>query len=285
MSRFANRKQWKVGGKIVSGPVLNLLFLGDVVGKGGRRAVAAMIPRLKQKYNCQFVIVNAENCAAGAGMNLSCLREMPGADVFTSGDHVWDRKEFPQEIGGLRNVLRPANMSRVQPGKGWDKFRNPAGGEVAVISLMGKVFMKESAYCPFETAEQILSQIPITVKCIVVDFHAEATSEKLAMAAFLDGKVTAVLGTHTHVQTADARILPGGTAAITDAGMVGGANSILGRNTEDVLRKFRTGMPVKLEVVETDIRCDGVVVSYELNTGRAVSIAPVSEMYDPEKEI
>ncbi|MBO4491998.1 MAG: YmdB family metallophosphoesterase [Lentisphaeria bacterium] len=269
----------------MSGPVLNLLFLGDVVGKGGRRAVAAMVPRLKQKYNCQFAIVNAENCAAGAGMNLSCLREMPGVDVFTSGDHVWDRKEFPQEIEGIRNVLRPANMSRVQPGKGWDKFRNPAGGDVAVISLIGKVFMKESAYCPFETAEQILTQIPITVKCIVVDFHAEATSEKLAMAAFLDGKVTAVLGTHTHVQTADARILPGGTAAITDAGMVGGADSILGRNVEDVLRKFRTGMPAKLEVVETNIRCEGVVISYELNTGRAVSITPVSEMYDPEKEI
>ena len=268
----------------MSGPVLSLLFFGDVVGKGGRKTVAAVLPRLKRKYNCQFAVVNAENCAAGAGLNQACLKEMPDADVFTTGDHVWDRKEFPLEIQGIRNVLRPANMSRSQPGRGWGCFRNPAGGDVAVISLLGKVFMKESAYCPFETAEEILTQIPITCKCILVDFHAEATSEKLAMAAFLDGKATAVLGTHTHVQTADARILPGGTAAITDVGMVGGADSILGRDTQDVLKKFRTGMPVKLEVVEDRIRYDAVVIRYELNTGRAVSIVPVSEEYKPEEE-
>ncbi len=269
----------------MSGPVLNLLFFGDVVGKGGRKAMAAVIPRLKQKYRCQFAVVNAENCASGAGMTLSSLREMPEADVFTGGDHIWDRKELEQEINGIKNLIRPANLSKLQPGKGWDKFRNPAGGDVAVISLLGKVFMKESAYCPFETVEEILKEIPITTKCILVDFHAEATSEKLAMAAFLDGKVTAVLGTHTHVQTADARILPGGTAAITDVGMVGGANSILGRSTEDVIRKFRTGMPTKLSVVEENIRYDAVVISYEMNTGKAVAIQPVSEIYNPNEEI
>ena len=269
----------------MSGPVLNLLFFGDVVGKGGRRAVAAMIPRLKQKYNCQFAVVNAENCACGAGITLSCLREMPQADVFTGGDHTWDRKEFEQEIPGIKNMIRPANFSSLQPGKGWDYFRNPAGGEVAVISLVGKVFMKESARCPFETAEEILKKIPVTVKCVIVDFHAEATSEKLAMAAFLDGRVTAVLGTHTHVQTADARILPGGTAAVTDVGMVGGADSILGRSTEDVIRKFRTGMPTKLSVVEENIRCDAVVVSYEMQTGKAVAVKTVSELFQPDQEM
>lgn len=269
----------------MSGPILNLLFFGDVVGKGGRRAVAGITPQLRQKYNCQFVIANAENSACGAGLTQSSLKEMPGIDVYTAGDHVWDRKEFEQEINGIKNVIRPANLSKKQPGKGWDYFRNPAGGDVAVISLMGKVFMKDSAYCPFETVEEILKQIPITVKCIIVDFHAEATSEKLAMAHFLDGKVTAVFGTHTHVQTADARVSANGTASITDVGMVGGNNSILGRSCEDVLRKFRIGMPCKLAVVEEDIRCDAVVLSYEMNTGRAVSLTPLSIMFDPDKEI
>lgn len=269
----------------MSGPLLNLLFFGDVVGKGGRRAVAALTPQLRKKYNCQFVVANAENSACGAGLTRSSLGDMPDVDVFTAGDHVWDRKEFEQEISGIKNVIRPANLSRLQPGKGWDHFRNPAGGEVAVISLMGKVFMKDSAYCPFETVEQILKEIPITVKCILVDFHAEATSEKIAMGHFLKGKVTAVFGTHTHVQTADAKILPGGTAYISDVGMVGGADSILGRDCDSVLRKFRTGMPTKLEVVEENIRYDAVVLTYEMMTGRAVSLTPVSELFDPEKEI
>ena len=167
----------------LNGPSLNLLFIGDIVGKGGRKAVRALVPQLKQQYMCSFVIANGENCAAGAGMNKSCLHEMEDVvDVFTSGDHTWDRKEFEDEIRGLKNVVRPANMSKLQPGRGWLYTRNPAGGEVAVISLMGKVFMKDSAYCPFETAEQILTQIPITCKCIIVDIHAEATSEKAALA-------------------------------------------------------------------------------------------------------
>lgn len=263
-----------------NGPVLNLLFIGDVVGKGGRAAVKALVPELRRKYHCSFCVVNAENSANGAGLGASTLRDMADvADAFTAGDHVWDQKNFESEINGIRNLVRPANLSRLQPGKGWERFRNPAGGEVAVISLQGKVFMRDSAYCPFETVEEILKQIPCTVKCILVDFHAEATSEKAAMAWFLDGKVTAVIGTHTHVQTNDARILPNGTALLSDVGMVGGHNSILGREIADVVRKFRTGMPTRLNVVETGIRLDAVVVSYELNTGKAVALQPISEFY------
>lgn len=267
-----------------NGPVLKLLFIGDVVGKGGRRAVKELIPKFKREYGCSFVIVNAENSAAGAGISASCLDEMSEANVFTGGDHTWDQKAFESEIGLYKNMVRPANFSSLQPGSGWGVFRNPAGGEVAVISLLGKVFMKESAYCPFETAEKILKQIPATCRCIVVDFHAEATSEKLAMGWFLDGKVTAVIGTHTHVQTSDARILPGGTALLTDVGMVGGNDSILGRNIQDVIRKFRTGMPAKLNVVEDNIRLDACILSYEMNTGKATALETVSVKYTPETE-
>lgn len=266
-----------------NGPILNILFIGDIVGKGGRNAVKTLVPELKRRYNCSFCVANAENCANGAGLSMSCLKEMePVVDVFTAGDHVWDQKTFESEIKEFKNVLRPANLSKLQPGKGWDKFKNPAGGEIAVISLMGKVFMKESAYCPFETAENILASIPCTVKCIIVDFHAEATSEKAAMAWFLDGKVTAVVGTHTHVQTSDARVLPGGTALISDVGMVGGHNSVLGRDISDVVKKFRTGMPTRLPVTEKEIRLDAAVISYELTTGRAVSIKAISEFMPPE---
>ncbi len=265
-------------------PVLKVLFIGDVVGKGGRKAVKALVPELKRKYGCSFTIVNAENSASGAGISSSCLEEMEGVDVFTGGDHTWDQKKFEEEILHFKNFLRPANLSELQPGIGWSKFRNPVCGEVAVVSLIGKVFMKESAYCPFETIEKILPQIPGTCKNIFVDFHAEATSEKLAMGYFLDGKVTAVIGTHTHVQTSDAQILPGGTALLTDVGMVGGARSVLGREVDDVVRKFRTGMPTKLNVVERDIRLDACVVAYDTSTGKAVSIETISQKYTEGQE-
>jgi metallophosphoesterase (TIGR00282 family) len=258
---------------------MNFLFVGDVVGKGGRKAVMELVPELKREYNCSFCVVNAENIANGAGLTQKCLKEMADAtDVITTGDHVWDQKQFEQEIQLFKNVLRPANLSKLQPGKGYGIFRNPAAGEVAVINLQGKVFMKDSAYCPFETVENILTQIPPTVKCIIVDIHAEATSEKAAMAHFLDGKVTAVLGTHTHVQTADASILPGKTAFISDVGMVGANYSVLGRDVVSVVNKFRTGMPKRLPVVDENVRLDAVVVSYDVNTGKASEIKPVSRM-------
>jgi len=199
-------------------------------------------------------------------------------DVITAGDHVWDQKEFENEIRQMSNVLRPANFSPLQPGRGWGVFRNAGGGDLAVINLLGKIFMRESAYCPFEAVEKILAEIPKNIKTIFVDLHAEATSEKAAMARFLDGRVTAVLGTHTHVQTADAQVLPGGTAFVSDVGMTGAACSILGREVEAVIRKFRTGMPTRLPVVETGIRLDAAIVTYDLNTGRASAIKTVSRM-------
>ena len=154
--------------------------------------------------------------------------------------------------------------------------RNPVAGEIAVIALQGKVFMRDSAYCPFETAEKLLAQIPDSVKTVLVDFHAEATSEKIAMGYFLDGRVTAVIGTHTHVQTNDAKILPQGTAYMTDAGMVGAEYSVLGRKVEEVITKFRTGMPRRLPVAEGLIRLDGCIIDYDRISGKASSITPIS---------
>lgn len=259
---------------------MNLIFLGDVVGKGGRNAVKQLLPELRREFNAQFAVVNGENSAAGNGMTGSCVKELlTVADVVTCGDHVWDQKGFENEIQLYPQVIRPANLSDLQPGKGYSVFRNPAGGEIAVIALMGKVFMRESANCPFETVEKILEKLPSTVKNIIVDFHAEASSEKLAMGRFLDGRVTAVFGTHTHVQTADAKVLPGGTAVISDTGMCGAEYSILGREVPAVLRKFRTGMATRLPVVESgEIRVDGVCVSFDNSSGRATGITPFSRI-------
>ena len=261
---------------------MKLIFLGDVVGKGGRSAVTQLVPELRREFNAQFVVVNGENAAAGSGLSGSCLRELLSvADVVTSGDHTWDQKGFESEINGFDRCIRPANFSRTQPGRGYGIFRHPLGGEVAVIALLGKVFMRDSAYCPFETVETILAELPSRVKTILVDFHAEATSEKLAMGYFLDGKVTAVIGTHTHVQTADAKILPGGTAVLTDAGMCGADTSVLGREVGAVLQKFHTGMPVRLPVVEKGlIRVDGAAVEYDSTTGRAGGITPFSRLVE-----
>lgn len=264
--------------------LLKILFVGDVVGKGGRNAIRDLVPELKREFCCSFVIVNAENCANGSGLTAACLREMGDqVNVFTSGDHTWDQKQLETEIQHIPNLIRPANFSNKQPGVGWKVFRNPAGGEIAVVALMGKVFMRDSAYCPYEVMEGILGKLPPTCKTVIVDMHAEATSEKAAMAWMFDGRITGVIGTHTHVQTNDARILPNGTALLTDVGMVGANDSILGREVSDVVKKFKTGMPVRLNVREKGIRLDAAVISYDPATGRAVAIEPIQKMYQEEK--
>ena len=261
---------------------MNILIIGDVVGKGGRRAIKELVPEIRQEYNCSFCIANCENSAGGSGINEKCIQDLHGSggliDVITLGDHVWSQKTFQHEIAGKKNVLRPANLNPKQPGVGYKIFRVPAGGEIAVINLLGTVFMKDSIWCPFEEVHNILKKLPSRIKCIFVDIHAEATSEKIAMGRFLDGKVTAVFGTHTHVQTADAEIFPGETAYITDLGMVGADTSVLGRSVEDVIGKFTDGMPRRLNVVEKGcIRLDAAVVSYNMMTGRATAIKSFSK--------
>lgn len=257
---------------------MKLLFIGDIVGSGGREAVRTLVPELRRELGVSFVIANAENCAAGNGMTKRCLAEMSEVvDVFTGGDHIWDQKGFDSDIDSIPNIVRPANLHKNQPGRGYGIFRNPAGGEIAVINLQGKVFMRDSAYCPFETVDNILKSLPSSVKTVFVDFHAEATSEKIAMSYFLDGRATAVVGTHTHVQTNDAVVRPGGCAFMADAGMTGGDTSVLGREVADVVRKFTSGMPARLNVVESGcIRLDGALITYDYNTGKASDIVPVS---------
>ncbi|UDQ99003.1 TIGR00282 family metallophosphoesterase [Lentisphaerota bacterium WC36G] len=259
---------------------MKILIIGDIVGKGGRKAVLSQIPKIKKQYNCEFIIANGENIANGSGLAYKCTRELSETvDVITTGDHIWDQKKFEYEINEFNNVIRPANLSNMQPGKGWDVFTAENGTKIAVINLLGKVFVRDSAYCPFETVEKILnSEKIIGVKNIFVDFHAEATSEKIAMGYFLDGKVTAMVGTHTHVQTADAKILPQQTAYITDLGMVGAEYSVLGRNVEAVVQKFRSGMPMRMPVEESGIRLDAVVVKFDNESGKASSITSLSFM-------
>ena len=255
---------------------MKMLFIGDIVGKGGREAVRRLVPDLRREFNVQLVIANGENSAAGNGISASCARELLEAvDVITLGDHVWDQKGFETEISLFRNIVRPANYAAAQPGRGFGVFSNPAGGEVAVIALQGKVFMRDCAYCPFETADRILKSLPASVKSVLVDFHAEATSEKLAMQHYLDGRVTAVVGTHTHVQTSDALVLTKGTAYLTDLGMTGPYVSSIGRDLKPVTKKFVTGMPSRFEVAEGPCVLEGAVIEFDPNAKKASVIEPI----------
>lgn len=257
---------------------MRILFIGDIVGKGGRQAVRQLVRGLLQEYRCEFCIANGENMAGGGGFTKSCLQELEGSgvDVFTSGDHIWDRKEFPSEIESIGNVLRPANYSPSQPGRGHGVFEASNGVKVGVVSLVGRVFMAQPSDCPFAAADRILGELLPVTPVVVVDFHAEATSEKIAMGRYLSGRATAVLGTHTHVATADEQVFKGGTAFQCDVGMVGARESILGREIDPVLQRFVTGMPARFEVNDAGIRLHGTVVELDAATGRAVGIERVA---------
>ena len=251
---------------------LTVLFFGDVVGRPGRAGLAQAIPELRAKHNADFIVVNGENAASGSGLTPSTLNKIltSGADVVTTGDHIFRNKEFPGVIHELR-VLRPANYPKTADGKGWGLYTTRAGVRIVVMNLMGRVFM-EPLRCPFEIADEILTGASNQARIILVDMHGEATSEKIAMGWHLDGRVSALVGTHTHVQTADERILPQGTAYITDLGMTGPYDSVLGREKAPVLKKLRTAMPAHFDVAEHDIKACGVIVKIDAETGRAQSI-------------
>ena len=252
---------------------MKLLFLGDIVGKGGREAVKSSLAALREEYQFDFCVANAENIAGGNGMNANCLQELrkAGVDVCTGGDHTWDQKEFPQEIDGLDFVLRPANLPAAQPGRGYGVFTTANGQKIGVVNLLGRTFLNNAADNPFLAAEQIVAELRRETDIILVDFHAEATSEKIALARYLDGKVTAVLGTHTHVPTADEQIFPGGTAFQCDVGMVGSRESILGREISPILSRFVTGMPTRFTVAEKQISLNGALINVS-DGGRATAI-------------
>ncbi|OGV81786.1 MAG: hypothetical protein A3K19_26335 [Lentisphaerae bacterium RIFOXYB12_FULL_65_16] len=260
---------------------MNVLFVGDVVGKGGRVAVKTQIAELRREYDCSFCIANIENVAGGAGITRACVDDMTGigVDVFTTGDHVWDQRDFVEQIKDIPSLLRPANVCVAQPGRGYGLFPIPGGAQVGVVCLLGRIFMNSSSDCPFQAADRIVKELSAVTRFIVVDIHAEATSEKTALARFLDGRVSAVLGTHTHVPTADAAVLPGGTAFQCDVGMVGARESILGRDIEAVVHRFSTGMPARFKVVEKGIRLHATVVTLDAD-GRATAVRPVFKDVD-----
>jgi metallophosphoesterase (TIGR00282 family) len=256
---------------------MQILFIGDIVGRPGRRAVRELLPGVVKEYGVDLVIANAENAAAGFGITRDTIDELLecGVHLFTTGNHVWDKKEVQGFIDEYPNLLRPANFPDACPGIGHAVVKTAGGIAVAVINLAGRVFM-HPADCPFRVAKAIVEKLRPDIPVIIVDIHAEATSEKQAMGWFLDGEVSAVFGTHTHVQTADESILPGGTAYLTDAGMTGPHNSIIGIEKEMIIDRFLTGMPCRFEVARGNVRLQGVVVGVDPQSGKAQSIKRVN---------
>jgi len=262
---------------------MRILFIGDVVGEPGRRAIRELVPKLKSSEKLDFVIANSENIAAGSGVTPSLADELfdSGVDVLTSGDHIWKRKEVLDYIGTSNRLLRPANYPEGAPGLGATVIKSESGESVGVINLIGRVFM-QSVDCPFKIAKKEVESLKRKSRIIIVDMHAEATSEKVALGWYLDGEVSAVIGTHTHIQTADEKILPGGTAFISDAGMTGPYDGVIGRKKEQILARFLSQMPTKFEMAEGDIQLHGVIVDIDSKTGKANSIKRVQKS-SPDK--
>jgi 2',3'-cyclic-nucleotide 2'-phosphodiesterase len=255
---------------------MKLLFVGDVIGKPGRRALQNLLPRLIDHHRADYVVVNVENSAGGFGVTPEVLAEVAALpiDVFTTGNHVWDKKEGVAILDHERRLLRPHNYPEGNPGKGLHVGETAAGVPVAVINLEGRVFMHHLD-SPFLVADQLLKgldRLDPKVKAIFVDFHAEATSEKQALGFYLDGRVSAVVGTHTHVPTADERVLPNGTAFLTDAGMTGPYESVIGMRTDKVLKRFLLQTPASFEVAKRDVRLAAVLIDIDETTGKARGI-------------
>ncbi len=257
------------------GASVKILFIGDIFGQPGRRIVKDALPGLLEAFSPDLVLANGENAAGGFGITPTLVEELLdlGIAVVTSGNHIWDKKEilpyFAERTDG--RLLRPANYPPDAPGRGVFVGKSRGGLEYAVLNLQGRVFMP-SIECPFRTADTLLEKIPSTVKLRIVDMHAEATSEKLAMGWYLDGRATAVLGTHTHVPTADETVLPGGTAYVTDLGMTGPYDSVIGIEKQAVIKKFLDQLPARFEVAKGDVRLCGVLVEADPETGRALAI-------------
>lgn len=255
-------------------------MLGDVVSQPGRDVVAAVVPRLRREEGVELVVANAENVAGGAGITASTAQGLFGAgvDVLTLGDHAWDKREGEAFIASHRRVVRPANYPDGTPGLGWTLVETAGGVRVAVVNLCGRVFMPYHYDDPFRAADRVLREIGDQAQLVLLDFHAEATSEKIAIARYLDGRVSAVVGSHTHIQTADEQILPRGTAYITDMGMTGPYDSVLGRRYEDVLQRFLTQRPMRYEVATDDPKLCGVLIDVDMtNGGTAKAIRRVQE--------
>ena len=256
---------------------MRILILGDIISKAGRKALREALPALRERIGAELVIGNVENAAGLFGITEKVIEAIKaaGVDVMTSGNHVWDKREGFPLLEMRDDLLRPANYPEGVPGRG-ALVRQVSGLDVGVINIQGRTFMTPID-CPFRRVSSILAEMPSSVKVVVVDFHAEATSEKLAMGFFLDGRVSALVGTHTHVQTADERILPDGTAYVTDVGMVGPRDSIIGVKKEQVIDRFLYGIPQRLQVESGTVILNAVLVDIDEKTGHARSIERVGE--------
>ena len=261
--------------------MLTILFLGDVVGEPGRSAVIARLPELKRRHDVDFIIVNGENAAAGRGITPKITIDLlrAGAAVVTTGDHVWDQKELIPFIATEPRLLRPINYPAGAPGSG-SIVLETAKGKVGVINVQGRTFMQPILENPFQALDEAVAAMRDETRVIFVDAHAETTSEKIAIGRFLDGRVSAVIGTHTHVQTADEQIFPRGTAFLCDAGMCGPTQSILGRAVDPIVNRFISNLPAPFPVAKGEVRLCGAVVGIDETTGRAVSIERISEIVE-----
>jgi len=255
---------------------MKILFVGDITGAPGRAAVKKFIPKFR-KSGVDFFFANAENSAGGSGITPAMADELfgYGLDAITSGDHIWKKKEIYEIIDKDDRIVRPANYPEGAPGHGSVLVQKDKG-KVGVINIVGRVFM-DAVDCPFKAVMREIEELKKDTNIILVDIHAEATSEKVAMGWYLDGKVSAVVGTHTHIQTADEKILPKGTAYITDLGMAGPYESVIGRRVEQILTRFLTRLPVRFEMAENDVQLHGVVIEIDDKTGKATSIRRVQE--------
>lgn len=261
---------------------MKILFIGDIMGKPGRSVLQEKLSLLRRDHRADFVVVNGENAAGGMGIAPRVADELfsLGIDVITLGNHAWDKREIITYIDGEPRLIRPLNYPGHPPGEGITVVSRNNGLRMAVINLAGRVFSSVQYEDPFRRVEEELHRFSPDVRTILVDFHGEATSEKVAMGWFLDGKVSAVIGTHTHIQTADERILPQGTAYITDAGMTGPADSVIGIEKDLVIEKFLTQMPVRFEVARGRRQINGVLVEVDEISGRALNICRIADVSD-----
>ena len=266
---------------------MKFLFIGDIVGEPGRSAVKTLLPQLRERYSLDFVIANGENSAGGSGITPKTAAEIfaAGVDAITCGDHLWDQKEVMELLANERRFVRPINYPAGTPGQGSAVFeiRNPKSEIrppllIAVVNAQGRTFMPPLEN-PFLAARDEVVRLRQRTPIIFVDFHAEATSEKIAFARMLDGQVSAVVGTHTHVQTADEQIFPGGTAYLSDAGFTGPHESVLGREIEPVVKKFLTGMPQRFDVAKNRVLLHGAVITVDSQTGKALEIQRISQSF------
>lgn len=256
---------------------MNILCIGDVVGRPGREFLDKALKPLQEELAVDITVVNGENASGGAGIIPRVADQLfaAGADVITLGDHTWDKREIYDYLRDNPRIIRPANFSDDAPGRGWCVVKSAKGVKFAVINLLGRVFMRYNVDCPFQAFDRITAALKKETATIIVDMHAETTSEKVAFGHYADGRASVVFGTHTHIQTADEEVLGKGTAYITDLGMSGPYDSVIGQNKENIIKRFLTSMPQKFEVAKDNVYLSGIIVDVDEKTGRAKSIARV----------